>query len=49
MKTESMTKLLKQKNVEISAVKANKILLALEILEDKERTRKGVGRQRLAT
>ena len=37
MKTESMTKLLKQRNVEISTVKANKILLALAILEDKER------------
>lgn len=37
MKTDSMTKLLKQKNVEISTVKANKILVALELLEDKER------------
>lgn len=37
MKTESMTNLLKQKNADISTVKANKLLLALEILEDKER------------
>lgn len=37
MKTESMTKLLKQKDAKISTVKANKILLALELLEDKER------------
>ncbi len=37
MKTDSMTKLLKQKNAEISTVKANKILLALGLLEDKER------------
>ena len=32
-----MTNLLKQNNAEISAVKANKILVACEILEDKER------------
>lgn len=37
MKTDSMTYLLKQHNAEISVVKANKILVALELLEDKER------------
>ena len=37
MKTESMTNLLKSNNAEISVVKANKILVAIEILEDKER------------
>ena len=37
MKTDSMTKLLKEKKAKISTVKANKILLALELLEDKER------------
>jgi len=37
MKTDSMTNLLKQHNAEISVVKANKILVAIEILEDKER------------
>jgi len=37
MKTESMTKLLKQHAADISTVKANKILVALELLEDKER------------
>ena len=37
MKTDSMTNLLKQNNAEISTVKANKILVALEFLEDKER------------
>jgi hypothetical protein len=37
MKTDSMTNLLKQHKAEISAVKANKILLSLELLEDKER------------
>ena len=37
MKTDSMTNLLKQKNAEISVVKANKILVAMGILEDKER------------
>ncbi|NOX92466.1 MAG: hypothetical protein GXP18_08465 [Gammaproteobacteria bacterium] len=37
MKTDSMTNLLKQKNAEISTVKANKVLVALELLEDKER------------
>ena len=37
MQTDSMTNLLKQKNADISVVKANKILVALELLEDKER------------
>ena len=37
MKTDSMTNLLKQNNAEISVVKANKILVAIGILEDKER------------
>ncbi len=37
MKTDSMTNLLKQKNADISVVKANKILVALELLEEKER------------
>jgi len=37
MKTDSMTNLLKQKTAEISVVKANKILVAMELLEDKER------------
>lgn len=37
MKTDSMTNLLKQHMAGISAVKANKILLSLELLEDKER------------
>jgi len=37
MKTDSMTNLLKQKNSEISVIKANKILVAIGILEDKER------------
>ena len=37
MKTDSMTNLLKQNNAEISVVKANKILVALDLLEDKER------------
>ena len=37
MKTDSMTNLLKQHNAEISVVKANKILVALELLENKER------------
>jgi len=37
MKTESMTNLLKQNNAEISVVKANKILVAIELLEEKER------------
>jgi hypothetical protein len=37
MKTDSMTNLLKQKSANISTVKANKILVALGILEDKER------------
>ena len=33
-----MTNLLKQKNADISVVKANKILVALDLLEDKERS-----------
>ena len=37
MKTDSMTNLLKQNKADISAVKANKILVKLEILEEKER------------
>ena len=37
MKTDSMTNLLKQKNAEISVVKANKILVAMGLLEEKER------------
>jgi len=37
MKTDSMTNLLKQNNAEISVVKANKILVAIDILENKER------------
>lgn len=37
MKTDSMTNLLKQQNAQISTVKANKILVGLELLEDKER------------
>ena len=37
MKTDSMTNLLKQKNAEISVVKANKILVAMDLLEEKER------------
>lgn len=37
MKTDSMTNLLKLKNSEISVIKANKILVALGLLEDKER------------
>ena len=37
MKTDSMTNLLKQHNAEISVVKANKILVALDLLEEKER------------
>ena len=37
MKTDSMTKLLKLNNAEISVVKANKILVSIELLEDKER------------
>lgn len=37
MKTDSMTNLLKKNNAEISTVKANKILLLLGLLEDKER------------
>ena len=37
MKTDSMTNLLKQNNAGISTVKANKILVASKLLEDKER------------
>ena len=37
MKTDSMTNLLKQNNAEISVVKANKILVAMDLLENKER------------
>ena len=37
MKSESMTSLLKKKQSDISAVKANKLLVSIEILEDKER------------
>jgi hypothetical protein len=37
MKTDSMTNLLKQKNAGISVVKANKILVVLGLLEEKER------------
>ena len=37
MKTDSMTNLLKQHNAKISVVKANKILVSIGLLEDKER------------
>ena len=37
MKTDSMTNLLKQNNSKISVVKANKILVAIGLLEEKER------------
>ena len=37
MKTDSMTNLLKLNKAEISVVKANKILVATGLLEDKER------------
>lgn len=37
MKTDSMTNLLKLNNAEISVVKANKVLVAIEVLENKER------------
>ena len=37
MKTDSMTNLLKKGGTKISTVKANKILVSLELLEDKER------------
>lgn len=37
MKTDSMTNLLKQHNAEISVVKANKILVAIDLLEEMER------------
>ena len=37
MKTDSMTNLLKLNKAEISVVKANKILVAIGLLEDKER------------
>lgn len=36
-KTDSMTNLLKASGVELSAVKANKILLAVGVLAEKER------------
>lgn len=36
-KTDSLTNLLKSKDAGISAVKANKILLALGVLEEKQR------------
>lgn len=37
MKTDSMTNLLKQREAGISVVKANRILVAIELLEEKER------------
>ena len=37
MKTDSMTNLLKQKNAGVSVIKANKILVAVGLLEEKER------------
>jgi hypothetical protein len=37
MKTDSMTNLLKKNNAEISVVKANKILVVIGLLEEKER------------
>jgi len=37
MKTDSITNFLKQHNSEISVVKANKVLVAIELLVDKER------------
>lgn len=37
MNTDSMTNLLKSKKAEISVVKVNKILVALSLLEEKER------------
>ena len=37
MKTDSMTKLLKHYKAEVSTVKANKVLVTIELLEDKER------------
>ena len=37
MKTDSMTNLLKQKDSKISTVKANRILITIELLEEKER------------
>ena len=37
MKTDSMTNLLKQRDASISVVKTNKVLVALELLEEKER------------
>ncbi len=37
MKTDSMTNLLKQNNADITTVKANKILMVLGLLQDKER------------
>ena len=35
MKTDSMTNLLKQHNADISVVKANKALVAIELLEER--------------
>ena len=35
--TDSITNLLKENNVDISAVKANKIMVALGLLDEKER------------
>jgi formylmethanofuran dehydrogenase subunit E-like metal-binding protein len=37
MKTDSMTNLLKQNKASLSTVKVNKLLVALELLEEKER------------
>lgn len=37
MKTDSMTNLLKQHDAKISTVKANKILVSIGLLEEKER------------
>lgn len=37
MKTDSMTNLLKKNKAEISTVKANKLLVGLNLLEEKER------------
>lgn len=37
MLTDSMTNLLKQRDADISVVKANKILVAIGLLEEKER------------
>lgn len=40
METQSISQLLKENNSKLSAVKANKILLGLNILEEKERQSK---------